>query len=282
MFERSLIMVSGKGGVGKSALSAALALRAAHEGKRVLALGLVDGLGLAIHLGTEDRGYKPHQVHPGVSTLTVDRARALDEYMKVLLRVPQSAPTRQFAKALNVLVDTAPGVREIISIGKPIFETWMGHYDLVVVDAPPLGQLLSYLRAPTTIADLVTGGVVRQQAEAMRETLADPERSALVLVTTPQELPVLETLEALDDLDDEYLITRSDLVVNRVLEPLGTEISEFAKGPHRQAAAHHNAIYDEQESWRKRLPTHRTLPYLFGLLTPGEVAARLAEHWEPA
>ena len=152
MLDRKLIVVSGKGGVGKSAVTAALALRASRLGKTVLALGLIDALGLASHFGAEDRGYDWHEVHPGVYTATIDRARVLDEYLKLQLRLPRAAPTRQFSRALNVLIDTAPGVREIISMGKPVFETWRGTYDLVLVDAPPVGQVMSYLRAPATIA----------------------------------------------------------------------------------------------------------------------------------
>ncbi len=282
MLDRKLLIVSGKGGVGKSAVTAALALRASRLGKTVLAIGLVDALGLTAHLSSEDHGYDAYEVHPGLFTATVDRTRALDEYLKLQLRVPQAAPTRQFSRALNVLIDTAPGIREIISMGKPVFETWRGNYDLVLVDAPPLGQVMSYLRAPSTIATLVPSGPVREQAEAIRDTLADTATSGLLLVTTAEELPVVETGETLAALAAEPVIDLVGLVVNRVLDPLviGTEVAALDGGPHREAAMLHTSLVAEQSEWMEHLPAHTNLPFLFGLLTPGEVSARLADAWE--
>jgi anion-transporting ArsA/GET3 family ATPase len=281
VLDRRLVFVSGKGGVGKSAVTAALALRAAATGRRVLTIGLVDGLGLATHLGVEELGYEPAEVQPGVAALAVDRARALDEYLRLQLRVPRAAPTRQFTRALNVLVDTAPGVREIISMGKPVFDMWRGDHDLIAVDAPPLGQLMSYLRAPATIADLVPSGPIRHQAEALRDALADTTACGLLLVTTAEELPVVETTEALEAVAAARVIELVGVVANRVLDPLPLQgdLAEVPPGPHRAAALLHQRIAAEHRLWLDRLPEHTVLPFLFGLLTPGEVAARLSELW---
>jgi anion-transporting ArsA/GET3 family ATPase len=282
VLERKLLVISGKGGVGKSAVTAALALRAARLGKKVLAFGLTDELGLAAHLGSDLHGYEPHEVHPGVFTATMDRVQALDEYLRLQLRLPPAAPTRQFSKALNVLIDTAPGVREIISMGKPIFEAWRETFDLVLVDAPPLGQLMSYLRAPATIADLVPSGTVREQAEAIRDTLGDAATSGLVLVTTAEELPVIETREALADIATDSVVDLVALVVNRMLDPLEltTQLDTIPAGPHREAASLHMSLVAEQGQWMSHLSPDVCLPFLFGLLTPGEIAARLADAWE--
>ncbi len=242
MLDRRLLLVSGKGGVGKSAITASLAIAAARAGKRVLAMGMVDGLGLALHLGVDTLGHDPREVLPGVSASVVDRARALDEYLKLQLRVPRGAPTRQFSKALNVLVDTAPGVREVISMGKPFFETQQHQWDLVVVDAPPLGQLLSYLRAPATIERLVPTGIVQSQARAIRRFLADPRRTGLVLVTIPEELPIVETVESLGELAAEPLVDLAVVAANRVLPELpvpGRVVSKLPDGPMRAAAELH-------------------------------------------
>lgn len=283
MLDRKLLLISGKGGVGKSAVTASLALRASRLGKTVLAIGMVDALGLAAHLGVEHLGQEPHEAHPGVFTFAVDRARALDDYLKLQLRVPRSIPTRQFSRALNVLVDTAPGIREIISMGKPIYEVWSGSYDLVLVDAPPAGQLLSYLGAPASIAALVPDGPIRRQAEEMRLVLADATTSGLVLVTTPEELPIIETLATLDALEEESVIDVVAVVANRILPHLVLEQDPMllAAGPHRDAALLHQGLFRQQTEWIAELPDHKMLPFLFGVLTPGEVAARLADAWEP-
>ena len=117
----------------------------------------------------------------------------------------------------------------------------------------------------------------------MRETLEDPGRSGLVMATLGEELPVSETLEALDTIAHEGLIDVADLVVNRVLPPPDLSDGDLVRvpeGPHRQAAVLHEGLYRQQRSWIDRLPAATELPYLFGLLTPGEVSARLADIWE--
>jgi len=282
MLDRKLIFVSGKGGVGKSATTASLALIAARRGLRVLVVGMVEGLGVASHFSTEHLGYSAHQVRPGIDALAVVRDEALDEYLRLQLRVPRVAPTKVLTRALSVLAETAPGIREIVTIGKPVFEMWRGRYDLVLVDAPPLGQLFSYLRAPNTIADLVPAGPIQNQAARMHTALIDEETSALILVATPEELPVLETTEALDQLKAEPVIALAAVVTNRVLPELEVSAAQLASlpaGPHRAAAAHHQASHEQQTRWLADLPDGPRLPYLFGLRTAGEVAEQLADVW---
>jgi len=280
VFDKRLLIVSGKGGVGKSAVAGAIAIEAARRGLQVLAMGLTDPVGIAGHLAAPHARYEPLQVRPGISLVVIDRARALDEYLKLQLRVPKMAPTGQLTRALNLLVDTAPGVREIISIGKPVYEVWKDRWDLVVVDAPALGQLRSYLRAPETIAGLVPAGAVREQAASIGRTIADPAVAGLVLVTTPAELPVVETLESLHDLEVDAPIEVTRIIANRVLDPLDVERDRLAQvpdGPARSAALLHLDMVEDQHRWLARLPAGIRLPFLFGTLTPEEVAARLSE-----
>jgi anion-transporting ArsA/GET3 family ATPase len=283
MLDRRLLIVSGKGGVGKSAVTASLALLAARRGAGVLCIAMTDAVGLAVHLGVEDLGYEPRRVRAGVDAMVVNRPRALDEYLRLQLRIPRAAPLGQFTRLFQVLIDTAPGVREIVSMGKPIHEVWRGRYDLVIVDAPPIGQLISYLRAPATIAELVPAGVVQEQAIRMRTTLTDPQTSGLLVVTMAEELPVAETIDALREMGTEALIDIVGIAVNRVVRPLHVAagvIDRLPDGPTRQAAVLHQRIAAEQESWLHLLPAGPRLPHLFGVLTPGEVAAALADRWE--
>ena len=283
MLDRRLLLVSGKGGVGKSAVATSLALSAARHGARVLLLGMVDGLGVAVHLGIDELHFETREAAPGVYAAAIDRPKALDEYLKLQLRVPQAAPTGQLSKALNVLVETAPGIREIISMGKPIYEARSGDWDLVVVDSPPIGQLISYLRAPATIERLVPTGIIQSQALSMRRYLADTEKTGLVLVTIPEELPIVETLEALEELAVEPLIDLVRVVANRVLPPLevdGSIVASLPNAPLRRAAELHQVLQSHQEHWLAALGDATHLPQLFGLLTPGEVAARLTDVWE--
>jgi anion-transporting ArsA/GET3 family ATPase len=282
MIDCKMTFVSGKGGVGKSAITASLALREARHGRRVLVIGMVEGIGIAAHLATEPLSYEPRRIRSGIAALAVSRSDALDEYLRLQLRVPKVAPTKVLTRALSVLAETAPGVREIVTIGKPIYEMWRDDYDVVLIDAPPLGQLFSYLRAPSTIADLVPAGPIRAQAERMGAALGNPELAALILVTTPDELPVRETIEALDQLEDEPLLRLSGLITNRVLPKLALtnhDVAALPDGAHRAAAEHHLLARNQQQRWLAELPAGPRFPYLFGIHTAGEVAETLADLW---
>lgn len=280
MIERRLLVVSGKGGVGKSAVSAALGVLAARRGKRVLVLAMIQPSGLAAHLGVDSLSYEPTRIQPGLFAAAVDRSDALEEYLGLQLRVPRSLPMRQFSGALSVLADTAPGIREIVTMGKPIFEVLRGEWDLVIADAPPLGQLQSYLSAPETITGLVPTGAVREQASRLENVLSDPAASGLLLVTTPEELAVLETREAIAEIDASRQILIAGVVANRVLEPLGVSAGAIAAvpdGPARAAGLLHTGLVESQSFWLDSIPDEPRLPFLFGFHTPAEVSARLAE-----
>lgn len=275
-----LIFVSGKGGTGKSAVAAALSIERARRGLTVLAIDMGTSLGLGAHVREPDLAYAPTEVRPGLHAMSMDRATALDEYLKLQLHVPQGAPTGQLASALAVLADTAPGVREIISIGKPVYESWSGRWDSVIVDAPSLGQFQSYLRAPSTIADLVPTGNVKKQASRLQETLLDPQHTHIVLVTTPAELPVNETNEAVEAIRTEGLSPPPTVVVNRVLDASGIDpdrLDTVPNGAAREAATLQLVLEEEQQEWLAAIDHTVTLPFLRGVLTPGEVAVQLAD-----
>jgi len=280
MIERRLLIVSGKGGVGKSAVSAALGVLAARRGKRVLVLAMIQPSGLAAHLGVDSLSYEPTRIQPGLFAAAIDRSHALEEYLGLQLRVPRSLPMRQFSGALSVLADTAPGIREIVTMGKPIFEVLRGEWDLVIADAPPLGQLQSYLSAPETITGLVPTGAVREQASRLESTLSDPLVSGLLLVTTPEELAVVETREAIAEIDASRQILIAGVVANRVLDPLGVSAEAIAAvpdSPARAAGLLHTGLVESQSFWLDSIPDDPRLPFLFGFHTPAEVSARLAE-----
>ncbi len=282
MFDRSLLLVSGKGGVGKSAVTAALAILAARRGLSVLAMSMTDDLGLATHLGVDRLGYTAQELRPGIHTLTIDRSQALDEYIRLQLHAPRIAPLGPVARGLNALADTVPGIRDIITIGKALFEGGKDRWDIVIADAPPLGQISSYLRAPVTIAGLVPVGRVRDQALRYEQQLGDAALTGLVLVATPEELPVVETNEAYDEIAS--FVDIAAVVTNRVLDPLGVSeetLADLAAGPHRDAGLLHRGLYNAQRRWTADLPAGPDVPFLFGVHTPGEVAVLIADSIGP-
>ncbi len=280
MLSTELVLVSGKGGTGKSAIASAIAIERARRGQTVLAMDLGNGLGLGAHLRARTLTYKPVEVRAGLFAMTMERTAALDEYFKKQLHMPQGAPTRAITGALSVLVDAAPGVREIISIGKPIYELWEEKWDAVIVDTPSLGQFRSYLRAPTTIAELAPTGVVGRQASSLADVLADPETTRVVLVTNPAELPALETAEMLSYIEQEPLCPQPSIVMNRMLPAASfddDDLDNLPEGPLRAAGTHQLSMERAQSEWASRFKVDVTLPFLRGVLTPGEVAVQLAD-----
>jgi anion-transporting ArsA/GET3 family ATPase len=246
----------------------------------VLAIDMDSQTGLAAHLRQAKLEYDPSEVRPGLFAMVMNRPDALDEYLKRQLHVPRGAPTRQISAALAVLADTAPGVREIISIGKPIGEALTGNWDVVIVDASSLGQFQSYLSAPRTISELVPTGTMRRLATRMRTTLTDGTMTSIHLVTTPSELPIIETDEAIKTIDAEKLGPKPKVILNRVLETSGmatTDLTSLGDGPLQAAATLQLNLEAEQAQWSGTLAHDTSLPYLFGVFTPGEVAEQLAD-----
>ncbi len=234
--------------------------------------------GLSAHFGTGALAFQPREVRPGLHAMQMVRSDALLEYLSIQLNIKGVSGFGPFARAFDALATTAPGIREIITIGKAIWEVKEDRWDIVIADAPPTGQIGSYVRAPLTIAELVPGGKVRAQADMMRDILANEEMTEMVLVTIPEELPTTETVEALEWLESEKVVTTPKVIANRIL----TELRERSTppGPLGEAAQLHRALWSEQQEWLKRLPPEHKLPYLFGVFTPGEVAARMCDEFE--
>ncbi len=278
MISERLLLVSGKGGVGKSAVACALAIRAQRQGQRVLMIDVGGGGGLATHLGVSQLGFIAAEVRPELWALAVDRSKALIEYLHAQVGVPGLATFGPAARAFDALATTAPGIREIVTLGKVLWEVRQAGYDLVVADCPPTGQIVGLLRAPSTIAALVPSGRIRHQADWMSDLLLDEAATLLVLVTVAEELPTIETEETLAVLDEKKLVGRVQVVANRVLPRLATDAT--GSGAVAEAASLHRSLWDDQQQWLGRLPPQVSLPFLFGLFTPGEVAARLADAWD--
>ena len=228
---RRLLVVTGKGGVGKSTVAAALALVAARQGQRVLIVD-VDAKGtIAQRFEAGAIGFKPREVMPGICLLAMDTEASLAEYLRLNLRVPIIGRLGPLAGMLDFVATAAPGVREILTIGKVCWEVresieGRADWDLVVVDAAATGHVIAQLGAADAIRDLVAVGPVRGQTEWMSELLADPAITALNVVTTPEEMPIEETIDLVGRARRELDIPLGAVIVNRVLPELFTTRDE--------------------------------------------------------
>lgn len=278
MLDKRLVIVSGKGGVGKSSLTAGLALLAQRNGLRVLAVEMASAGGVATHLSTGPLEFEPREVRPGLHAMHMVRSEALLEYLSLQLKLPGMGRFGAVARAFDALATAAPAVREIITIGKLLWEVREDRWDMVIADAPPTGQIGSYLRAPVSITELVPTGRIRGQSAWMGETLTDPSITELILVTLPEELPTAETLDTIGWLEDEEVIPQPTVIVNRVLPELHDRSAPG--GVPGDMASLHRSLWSEQSTWLERLPGDLQIPYMFGLFTPGEVAARMSDQLE--
>lgn len=230
---RRLLFFTGKGGVGKSTVAAATALLAAEQGKRVLVVD-VDAKGnLGDLFERRGIGFEPVEVHPGVFAMSMRTEASLREYLKLNLRVPVLGRLGPLARVLDFVAAAAPGVKEILTVGKICWEVGesiagRAGWDLVVVDAAAAGHVIAQLGAPDAIRELVAVGPVRSQTERMSELLADPAVTALNVVATPEEMPVNETIELVERARNELAVPLGAVIVNRVLPELFTRSDEEA------------------------------------------------------
>ena len=226
MLDRRLVFVTGKGGVGKSTIAAGLALLGAQRGKRTLVCE-VDAKGnLADFYETSPTGFKPREVQPGLFAMSMDTEASLQEYLRLQLKLPMITRIGPLARAFEFVATAAPGVKEILTTGKLCWEVRERHYDLVVVDASPTGHIIGQLAAPQAINELVKVGLVRQQTGWLMEILSDPVTTGLVIVTTPEEMPVNETIELSGRVREETNVDLAAIVVNRVLPELFSRSEE--------------------------------------------------------
>jgi anion-transporting ArsA/GET3 family ATPase len=195
-----LLVVTGKGGTGKTTVAAAIAVAAAQRGRRTLVAEVEGRQGLAVPFGRKSLGYQERKLAERVSGLAVDPEASLREYLGRYGFAPL-AKLLSWAKLTSFVTAAAPGLGDILLVGK-VWEAATRRsddrsaYDLVVLDAPPTGRVVPFLRAPETVAELARIGPIRHQADRVKRLLDDPERTAVVLTCLPEELPVTETIEA--------------------------------------------------------------------------------------
>jgi anion-transporting ArsA/GET3 family ATPase len=156
--------------------------------------------------------------------MSMDTEESLKEYLSLQLKVPFVARLGPLARTFDFVANAAPGVKEILTVGKFLWEVREGNYDLVVVDAVASGHITGQLAAPQAIQELVHVGMVRDQTDWMIDILGDHSVTGAVIVAAPEEMPVNETLELAGRLASETVVDIAAVVANRVLPEL------FARG----------------------------------------------------
>jgi len=214
---RQMLFVIGKGGVGKTTVAASLAELASRLGKTVL-LVEVDGKGSVSDLfdGIET-SYRPREVRRNLFVMEMNTDEALSEYLRVYLKVPFSSRLPGLGRIFDFVATAAPGVRDVLVMGKLCYEAKEGNWDVIVVDSPASGHVISQLGIAQGVGQLMSLGLVRTQTEWMDEILSDRARTGAVLVATAESTPVEEALELAGRLEEETPVGLLGAVVNRFI-----------------------------------------------------------------
>ncbi|CAN5593756.1 hypothetical protein BH24ACT26_BH24ACT26_11510 [soil metagenome] len=227
--EPTVLIVSGKGGVGKTTVTAALALVAARRSRKVC-IAEVDRKGsLSKLLGGGLLGYDPSELLPGVWGLNIAPEQALEEYLEVQYHMRRISRVLTHSHFIEYITTAAPGLKDILVLGKVWYleqgrpAGGMRHnFDTIVVDAPAAGHMRTFLAAPTGLSDAVRVGPVRRQSDWILDMLRDPRRARVHLVTLAEEMPVAETLETSEALSGALRMHQGITFANAVYsEQLG-------------------------------------------------------------
>lgn len=223
LLDRKIIIVTGKGGVGKSTVAASIAIKAAHQKKRVLLVELGDESFFAPFFGLKSVTNIPLKVQPyGFDLALWDSESCLREYVLHFIKV--DAVFRLFFdnKIMRTFINVAPALKELAILGKltsgerkvgPAF-----NYDIVILDGYATGHMLALLRAPKGMSESIRSGPMGVHSAEILRVLTDPKITGYVTVTLPDEMPTVEALELKKSLHDEFQI-QTEIFVNRILEP---------------------------------------------------------------
>jgi hypothetical protein len=240
--DRRLVVVTGKGGTGRSTVAAALALLAARAGKRVLVAEVNAVERVAPLLGAPPSGPSIRQACPGISTVNVTPPAALREYGLKVVRIRALYDAVFENRVVRHFLRVVPGLGELVMLGKILHEAraeerGRPRWDQVIIDAPATGHAVQLLRVPGAMLGMVPPGPLRSDAQWMQAWLTDPALTTAVLVTLPEEMPVTEVIELDVQLRQQVGLAPAAVLVNAMPEPRFTAAQAERLGPLASASA---------------------------------------------
>ncbi|HYA36046.1 MAG TPA: ArsA family ATPase [Candidatus Binataceae bacterium] len=222
LFSRRVLILLGKGGVGTTTASGALAMLAASRGMRVLAME-TDARGpLSAAFGAKP-SLEPVAISDHLSVMLLDGRHALEEYLRLVMPAGPVLNAVFSSRLYQFFVQAAPGLRELMALGKVYYEVERkpsdpNRFDLIIVDSFASGQALSFLKMPSAARDTFRGSIVSREADNINRMLRDPSQCATIVVAIPEALAISEAIETIDELR-AIAIEPAAVLLSRVREP---------------------------------------------------------------
>jgi anion-transporting ArsA/GET3 family ATPase len=233
LLSKRLVILCGKGGVGKSVVGIALALAARNRGKRVLFVEIDAPLEASRFLGTPPSGGRETEIQPGLFTVNLDPRVVMDEYIRHVVPLDMLARRILASPVYHRFFAAAPGLKDLMVLGKIMVldEARNGwgqkpRYDHIIVDAPATGHGLAFLKVPLAASEAVPVGPVGHNARRVLRMLRDPDRTTVVVVAIPEEMAVVEAVQLHRMVTDEVGIHAGAVVLNGCHERRFTEAEE--------------------------------------------------------
>jgi anion-transporting ArsA/GET3 family ATPase len=295
-----LVIVTGKGGVGKTTVAVALGMRAAAEGKRTIVCEVSSQENASRMFEHTTVGFHEVELEENLWAISIDPDESMREYVLLQLKVRAMRDMLFRSRIFNYLAAATPGLKELVTIGK-IWELAQldrkvksgRKYDTVIVDAPATGHGVGFLQTPRTFANIARVGPIHSQAQQLDNFITDHENTGVAIVALPEEMPVNESAALEHDLVEEVGVAVDRVYLNGLYperfskadaEKLATLAAEGDDAP-RAAARAALSEFGRARSQRAQLARLRrrveapvkTLPFFFEPDLGPEAARRLSK-----
>jgi anion-transporting ArsA/GET3 family ATPase len=302
LLDKRLVIVTGKGGVGKTTVAVALGLRAASEGKRTIVCEVSSQENASRMFAHTAVGFHEVEMEENLWSISIDPDESMREYVLLQLKVRAMRDMLFRSRIFNYLAAATPGLKELVTIGK-IWELAQldrkvkkgRKYDLVIVDAPATGHGVGFLQTPRTFASIARVGPIHSQAQTLDRFITDHEHTGTAIVALPEEMPVNESMALERDLRDEVGVAVDRVYLNglypeRFKKGEAEKLAQLAEsengsnGATKAAARAALSEFNRAKSQRSQLNRLRrgveapvkTLPFLFEPELDVEAARKLA------
>jgi anion-transporting ArsA/GET3 family ATPase len=299
LLDKRLVIVTGKGGVGKTTVAVALGLRAASEGKRTIVCEVASQENASRMFEHTAVGFHEVEMEENLWSISIDPDESMREYVLLQLKVRAMRDMLFRSRIFNYLAAATPGLKELVTIGK-IWELAQldrkvkkgRKYDLVIVDAPATGHGVGFLQTPRTFASIARVGPIHSQAQTLDRFITDHDHTGTAIVALPEEMPVNESATLEKDLRDEVGVAVDRVYLNglypeRFSKAEAEKLAQLAEGENgapRAAARAALSEFGRARSQRAQLARLRRrveapvkcLPFLFEPELGVEAARRLA------